>query len=144
MVSVNCRSEMEAAIESQTDVSPECKVEIQQAVQVLSGFNNDNQEEEEQPSETVATPPPRSGIHPGFWIAAFVVALVGGVTAYVVHVNKLLQEAFPPKPVKKLSKKKVNSFYPHSLCSLDSDGKGSYERWRELGILFLSPHLLLT
>jgi hypothetical protein len=115
---------MEAAIESQTDVSPECKVEIQQAVQVISGFNNQNQgeeeqEEDQQPSDTVATPPPRTGIHPGFWIAAFVVALVGGVTAYVVHVNKLLQEAFPPKPVKKLSKKKVSSFVlfdPASLC----------------------------
>lgn len=111
LVSPSCKSEMEAAIESQTDVTSECKVEIQQAVQIISGYNRREEQEqgqgEQQPS-TPPPPPPRDGIHPGYWIAAFVVVLVGGVTAYVIHVNKLLEEAFPPKPVKKLSKKKVS------------------------------------
>ena len=32
VVSPGCRSEMESAIQSQTEVSPDCKFEIQQAV----------------------------------------------------------------------------------------------------------------
>lgn len=123
MVSPSCRSEMEAAIEEQSDVSNECKLEIQKAVQVISGYNQNQQmqedEEDQSASATKNTPPPRNGIHPGYWIALFVVVLVGGVTAYVIHVNKLLEEAFPPKPAKKLSKKKVcfllSSFF--TICS---------------------------
>lgn len=117
MVSPSCRSEMEAAIEEQSDVSNECKIEIQKAVQIISGYNQNQQmqegEEDQQPSAATNTPPPKNGIHPGYWIALFVVVLVGGVTAYVLHVNKLLEEAFPRKPAKKLSKKKV-------LCLLNA------------------------
>ena len=133
LVSPSCRSEMELAIETQSDVSQECRVEIQQAVQVISGYaqqreqGDDELEGEESNSETVAPTPPRNGIHPGFWIAAFVVALIGGVSAYVIHVNKLLEEAFPAKPAKKLSKKKVNLFFEHvSDCTIV--GEGSNER----------------
>jgi hypothetical protein len=110
---------MEAAIESQSDVSEECKVEIQQAVQIISGYNRrEEQGQEDQQPNTPPPPPPRDGIHPGYWIAAFVVALVGGVTAYVMHVNKLLEEAFPPKPSKKLSKKKVSMILISSSYSI--------------------------
>mmetsp|Transcript_357 Transcript_357/g.654 ORF Transcript_357/g.654 Transcript_357/m.654 type:complete len:162 (-) Transcript_357:171-656(-) len=110
-VSPGCRSEMEAAIESQTEVSQDCKVEIQQAVQTLSGgFNrqqSQQQDDGDAPSQPGNSNPPRNGIHPGYWIAAFVIALFGGVAAYVMHVNKLLAEKAPPKAPKKLSKKKL-------------------------------------
>ncbi len=118
LVSPACRSEMEAAIESQTDVTQECKIEIQQAVQLISGYGRDDEErdgerdgerdeESEGTKQSDSVTPSRSGIHPGYWIAAFVVALIGGVSAYVIHVNKLLEEAFPAKQPKKLSKKKL-------------------------------------
>jgi hypothetical protein len=114
MVSPECRSEMESAIESQTDVTEVCKLEIQKAVQTISGYNPRYQEDQPDQDGTQSqpdqkTPPPRSGIHPGFWIAAFVIALFGSAAAYIVQVSKILEDAFPQKAPKKLSKKKVNN-----------------------------------
>lgn len=117
LVSPACRSEMEAAMESQTDVSQECRSEIQKAVHIISGYQQrqgqefqgeEGEESEETENAAETKPVPKHAIHPGIWIAAFVVLLIGGASAYVMHVSKLLQEAFPEKPQKKLSKKKVS------------------------------------
>lgn len=121
LVSPACRSEMEIAIESQTDVSQDCRIEIQKAVQTISGYqqqynqeySNDQQDEttdETTQSDENTKVVNKPFIHPGFWIGAFVLVLIGGATAYIVHVNKLLKDAFPEKPQKKLSKKKVYLF----------------------------------
>ena len=120
LVSPPCRSEMEIAIETQSDVSLDCREEIQKAVQIISGYQQQHQQQQQQDnygnegdsqsteSSDTTKVTPKHTIHPGFWIAGFVLVLIGGATAYIIHVNKLLQEAFPEKSHKKLSKKKVH------------------------------------
>jgi len=106
---------MEAALEAQSDISDECKQEIQavlnsfsqQAEAQASGQANfDGPGGESQSKASKA--PKKHFINPGVGIAIFVVILFSGIAIYVVYVNQLLQSVFSGKKEKKLSKKKVN------------------------------------
>ena len=90
-------------MEQQTDISDECKKEVQA---VLMSMNLQGQPDAAQSDEAVA-PKRREGLHPGVWIGLFVAVLFGSIGAYVAYANKVLKDAFPEKPQKKLSKKKV-------------------------------------
>ncbi len=63
--------------------------------------------QEEEPAAAQEEPVKREGLHPGIWIAVAVFIFFGGVGAYVSYANKILKEAFPEKPQKKLSQKKL-------------------------------------
>ena len=100
VVSPGCQNEVATAMEQQTDISDECKKEVQAVLMSMHG------QPDAPAAEEVATKP-RDGIHPGVWIAVFVAVLFGSVGAYVNYANKIIKEAYPEKPQKKLSKKKV-------------------------------------
>ena len=113
-VSPGCRSEIESALSAQSDVSDDCKQEIQTVLQSFAANMQKTQQHGEIPKE-----PPRDGtaekqqqnmktsaIHPGIWVLLFVIVFFSAVGIYVMYVNKILTSAFPEKR-KKLSKKKV-------------------------------------
>jgi hypothetical protein len=108
IVSPGCRSEMEAALETQSQVSDDCKYEIQRALRKVTGASNDFNEPEEMDQPPASKEPPkREGIHPGVWIAVVLLLFFGAAAAYVVYANQILKEAFPEKPEKKLSRQKL-------------------------------------
>ena len=113
---------MEAALEAQSDISDECKQEIQA---VLNSFSQQaeaqtgGQASFEGQSDSQSKPskaPKKHFINPGIGIAVFVVILFSGVAIYVVYVNQLLQKVFSGKKEKKLSKKKVVVPFCRNVC----------------------------
>ncbi len=114
-ISPNCRSEMESALQSQSDISDACKQEIQAFLRNYA--NPPPMMEEEQydqdipydsmPKSKSRSPPPQRLVHPGLYIAGFLLVFFISLAAYIVYVNKELSSAFGDKKPKKLSKKKV-------------------------------------
>ena len=114
VLSPACKAELEAAIESHGDISNECKMEIQGALQEF-GPNGGNGDVASEGSEDGAPPqqehaakaPPKHWVHPAIGIAIFVVISAVGVAFAVIHINKQLGDPNAAKKPKKLSKKKV-------------------------------------
>ena len=129
VLSPPCKTEMEAALGSQTEITDECKYEIQSTLAAMQNPNGQaspdaNHADQTQPPAEPAkkkeprakrqrTPPasasaPTSSVSPVLSIVGFVVVFFALVGALVVYVNK--QKASVPvvKP-KPLSKKKVRS-----------------------------------
>ena len=109
-----CRNELEAAIEAQqgTDLSDECKYEIQMNLQEMNpnsgapspledGYEDDYQQPNEASSES--NDPPKHIINPVVGIFLFVGALLGAIAFAVFYINSQVGD-FKPK---KISKKKV-------------------------------------
>jgi len=113
VVTPSCRAEVESALESQSDISDECKLEIQAVLQSFSQTDPQNPENvnREPPKKSV---PKEHLIDPKIGVAIFVGLLITGVGGYVVYVNQLLQKYYPQKKEKKLSKKKVTSMLTYS------------------------------
>lgn len=129
VLSFECRSEMEAALAQQSDISMECKIEIQQAIQehripiqnagpppsdaILEDSEDEDGSDEQfeqnaranQQNDAKLKVKKEGGISPIYAILAFVVAFFGAAAAYVVQVNKSRANLPVLKP-KKLSKKK--------------------------------------
>lgn len=128
----NCRVEMEGALATQTqDISDPCKVEIQEALKLLSpqDFVNPGQYSPLSPDEAYDSPQndedpfavPPSGrrtptarspgsVSPSMAIAAFVVTLIAAAVALIYYRNSAPVDK-SKSPVKKLSKKKVYCFF---------------------------------
>ena len=118
-----CRSELEAALEHQADISTDCKEEIHSILLTLSdkfAKASDGADDGE-----AAAPPPTGNA--GIWITLFVVAMVGLVSAYVYYVNSALAESGSDKKKKPLSKKKVHISAPEKIHFVF---KSYYYRWK--------------
>jgi hypothetical protein len=115
-----CRGEMEASLDSRTEMSMECNMEIQQALPRFLNAENAGMPPDgfDGPDgfDQAAAPPPRrprksdaqteSGINPIYAIVAFVITAFVVVAALVMYLNSARKD-LPVKPKKKLSKKKV-------------------------------------
>ena len=123
VLSPPCKSEMEAALGAQIEISDECKYEIQRTMQSFQNSANGvgeaaSQQEFEDPmnSEPAAPRQPRArapkaeavapGVSPVYAIMGFVVVFFGLIAGLVAYVNSKRAGIVPVKP-KKLSKKKV-------------------------------------
>lgn len=126
-VSPSCRAEIIESMETnKDDLSYECRTEIQSFMMNSGVFEGQPPVAEEQQQietglyddqgnpvlTTKKSSKPRgpSWIHPVTAIIIFVVALFGGLAAYVVNYYQTVGFEEPKKP-KKLSKKKVRDIY---------------------------------
>lgn len=129
VLSPPCKSEMEAALGSQVEISDECKYEIQstlasmqnpgsQVPQEEAQQQQQTQQQEKAPKQPRAkrqrsapspNTTPTASSSPILYIVAFVVVFFSIIGAAVVYINKQKEGLPAPKPTKKLSKKKVNS-----------------------------------
>jgi len=127
VLSFECRSEMESALAQQSEISMNCKLEIQQAIQEysipiqqapqestaeLTEEDDDLSDESEQKvnKESVQNDAKlkvkkEGGISPIYSIIAFVIVFFGGIAAYVAVVIQT-KGTLPAVKPKKLSKKK--------------------------------------
>lgn len=119
-----CRAEMEAALNTQADITVDCKEEIQGALVSLNiplgQQPPQNQQEEYQPpprkekqdkkqgSESGQAPNPT--IAPIYSVLGFVFIFFGGIAGLVIYVSNQRSTYFSKKP-KKISKKKVIYIY---------------------------------
>jgi hypothetical protein len=128
VLSATCRLEMEAALNTQAEITIECKEEIQEALISLniplgSGDQQQQQElqqqqqqqQQQQNQQQQNGPQGRKrnkqapsffGISPIYSIALFVVLFISAIAGLVAYVNSQ-RASVAPKKVKKLSKKKV-------------------------------------
>lgn len=91
--SPTCRTSLEMAMQSGSDVSDECKLEFQEiTMDMRREFESGKKSPEKE------TPKPESLIHPALVVAIFVGAAFAGVAGYVVHVNSQLVERDRNKP----------------------------------------------
>ncbi len=101
-----CRSELEAALEQQAEISDGCKMEIQQILMSMSDrFTTTGYEGKQEAPPSAPVEPPL--VHPAIIVAVIVGLFFVAVAFYVMYVNRLLEEKFPDKSKKELSKKKV-------------------------------------
>ena len=116
VLSPTCRVEMEGALGSQSEISDECKFEIQRTLATFqqNGQQQDIPEVENEPASSRSKPKqqtvkevPASGVSPVVYITGFVIAFFAGIAGLVVYINKKRGDT-GPKKVKKLSKKKVS------------------------------------
>mmetsp|Transcript_18091 Transcript_18091/g.18152 ORF Transcript_18091/g.18152 Transcript_18091/m.18152 type:complete len:163 (-) Transcript_18091:127-615(-) len=107
-VSPGCRSEMESALASQSDISEDCRMEIQAVLQSFQrpqdGVPEDSPQESSSSSKSTPKLPP--SVHPGIYVAVFMAIFFTMIAIYIMYVNKL-KSSFPQKQPKKLSKRKV-------------------------------------
>ena len=108
----NCRVELEQMLESQrTDVSIDCKIEIQNTLQKISGFNREAMEQQQQEQQQQSSrgkrrqtaPPTEGGIHPSVYIFGFVIIAGISLVAFAYSRSSTLKYA----EKKKLSRKKL-------------------------------------
>jgi len=104
----NCRVELEQMLESQSsDVSIDCKIEIQNTLQKISGFNREAMDEQQQEQKSSRgrkkAPIERGGIHPAIYIFGFVI--IAGISLVAFAYNMSSKTKIAEK--KKLSKKKL-------------------------------------
>ena len=120
VLSDTCRAEMESALNTQSDITVECKGEIQEALMKLniplgqqpppqeqsSNTGKQKRRETEKLSEDGVAKDPI--ISPIYSIIGFIVIFFGAITSFVVYVSKQRADYITKKP-KKISKKKVNN-----------------------------------
>ena len=109
----NCRVELEKMLESQSgDVSIDCKIEIQNTLQKISGFNREAMEQQQQQQQEQssrgkkkqsAAPSEPGGVHPAIYIFGFVI--IAGISLVAFAYNMSSKTKIAEK--KKLSKKKL-------------------------------------
>ena len=129
-VSPGCRTEIESAMESKSDITVECQTEIQNAIQSLNikpkttkpkrakkepkpesaeGDASANAEEEKPKSKRSKKAPkqPDYVIHPAVTALSYVVLIAGGIFAYWKY--NLAEKAEQEEEAKSSGKKKVSS-----------------------------------
>lgn len=121
-----CRSELEAALAQQTEISMDCKQEIHKILLSLS-----DKYASATPDAGIDGAPPVPSGNPGLWIGVFVTLALIAVGSYVHYVNSAMAEVGGEKVKKPLSKKKVTVFicyYP--VPYLPNESCDSLCRWR--------------
>lgn len=114
-----CRAEMESALNTQSDITVNCKEEIQEALMRLNIPLGQQPPPQEQTSNTGkqkrrdaekaaedAAANNANNISPIYSIIGFIVIFFGAISSFVVYVSKQRGDYITKKP-KKISKKKV-------------------------------------
>jgi hypothetical protein len=126
LLSPGCKSEMEAALGTKSDISAACKAEVQSglislnvipdpSMQQAEGQNPNSQQQQQakQPKAEAILETDQTGkTNAILAIAGFVVFLFCAAAVYVAYANKAAAAAGDLKKPKKLSKKKVILFLP--------------------------------
>jgi hypothetical protein len=113
-----CSSELESALQYQTEVSYDCKDEIQLSLQTMKDQNSDfttdepnardNAKSQEKLKISATTKPL---INPLYSIIGFVLLSIVGISIFVITINKQRDPESKSKKPKKLSKKKVSILF---------------------------------